>query len=118
MKQKIKGYHLDSETHWVAELECGHTQHVRHDPPWTVREWVTTEEGRASRIGQELGCVLCDDTGTRVAKTVLTESKKRLIQAYHEAGISGLCDEGRIEYAVAALDSMEIQKLIESALKN
>ena len=26
---------------WVAELECGHTQHVRHDPPWTNRPWVS-----------------------------------------------------------------------------
>jgi hypothetical protein len=43
----------------VADLECGHTQHVRHDPPWQVREWVTTPEGRASRLGTELDCVKC-----------------------------------------------------------
>lgn len=56
---KIVGYHLDEEHHWVAELECGHTQHVRHDPPWQVRAWVTTPEGRASRLGTELECVKC-----------------------------------------------------------
>lgn len=61
MKQKIKDYHKDPEDHWVADLECGHAQHVRHDPPWTLREWVTTEEGRKSHIGQELNCVRCDE---------------------------------------------------------
>ena len=62
MKQPIVGYHQDEESHWVAELRCGHGQHVRHDPPWQVREWVTTAEGRASRLGAELECVRCDET--------------------------------------------------------
>ncbi len=57
--RRIVGFHKDDEGHWVADLECGHTQHVRHDPPWQVREWVTTPEGRASRIGTELECVKC-----------------------------------------------------------
>jgi hypothetical protein len=60
MKQPIVGYHRDEEGHWVADLACGHGQHVRHDPPWQVREWVTTEDGRASFLGFELQCVLCD----------------------------------------------------------
>ena len=58
-QRRITGFHQDDEGHWVAELECGHTQHVRHDPPWQVREWVTTAEGRAGRIGTELGCREC-----------------------------------------------------------
>ena len=37
---------------WVAELECGHNQHVRHNPPWTNRPWVVTPEGRARVLGQ------------------------------------------------------------------
>ncbi|HET7622753.1 MAG TPA: DUF3565 domain-containing protein [Gemmatimonadaceae bacterium] len=57
--RKIVGFHKDEEEHWVADLECGHTQHVRHDPPWQVREWVTTPEGRANRVGTELECVKC-----------------------------------------------------------
>ena len=65
MKQPIVGYHQDEEGHWVAELTCGHGQHVRHDPPWQVREWVTTAEGRASRLGLELECVRCDEEATR-----------------------------------------------------
>ena len=57
--RRIVGYHLDEVGDWVAELECGHGQHVRHDPPWQVREWVTTEEGRARRLGTTLDCVRC-----------------------------------------------------------
>jgi hypothetical protein len=60
--RKIVGFHVDVERHWVAELECGHTQHVRHDPPWQVRPWVVTVEGRAARIGTTLECRLCDQS--------------------------------------------------------
>ena len=60
MKQPIVGFHLDEENHWVAELACGHNQHVRHDPPWTNRPWTQTAEGRAGVLGQVLQCRLCD----------------------------------------------------------
>ena len=60
MKQPITGYHLDEENDWVAELVCGHSQHVRHDPPLVSRPWVVTEAGRESMLGFELECVKCD----------------------------------------------------------
>jgi hypothetical protein len=58
--RRIVGLHLDDEQHWVAELECGHGQHVRHEPPWQVREWVLEAEGRRSRLGTMLDCRRCD----------------------------------------------------------
>ena len=61
MKQPITGYHKDDENHWVAQLACGHNQHVRHDPPWVNRPWVTAVEGRRSMLGSELDCKKCDD---------------------------------------------------------
>lgn len=61
MKRKIVGFNLDDESHWRAVLDCGHYQHVRHDPPLTTRQWVLTEEGRASRLGLELDCKRCDE---------------------------------------------------------
>ncbi|MCL1112508.1 MULTISPECIES: DUF3565 domain-containing protein [Shewanella] len=61
MQQQIVGYHLDEEQHWVAQLACHHFQHVRHNPPWTVREWVTTEVGRQHHLGQQLNCTKCDE---------------------------------------------------------
>lgn len=66
MRQQINGFHLDSENHWVAELVCGHAQHVRHDPPWMERPWVITAEGRASRMGTELNCVRCDEAAQKL----------------------------------------------------
>lgn len=60
MLQKIIGFHLDGDEHWVADLECGHAQHVRHQPPWQNREWVVSEEGREEKIGVELFCKKCN----------------------------------------------------------
>jgi hypothetical protein len=57
--REIIAFHQDSEGHWVADLECRHTRHVRHNPPWENREWVTTPEGRAAWIGRELPCSKC-----------------------------------------------------------
>ena len=34
MQQAIVGFHLDDEGHYIADLACGHGQHLRHDPPW------------------------------------------------------------------------------------
>lgn len=59
-KQPMIGYHLDEENHWVAELKCGHFQHVRHDPPWTTRPWVLTAAGRTEMLGYELDCKKCE----------------------------------------------------------
>ncbi|MGI9474606.1 MAG: DUF3565 domain-containing protein [Rubripirellula sp.] len=57
----IVGYHQDDQRFWVAELECGHFQHVRHDPPWMNRAWVTTELGRQTMLGYTLDCAKCRD---------------------------------------------------------
>ena len=61
MKQKIVGYHKDDEDYWVAELACGHFQHVRHNPPMVNRPWVLTAEGRESMLGYELNCKKCNE---------------------------------------------------------
>ncbi len=60
MDQRIIGFHQDDEQHWIAELECGHNQHVRHAPPWTNRPWVVSAAGRNSTLGKVLGCRKCD----------------------------------------------------------
>ena len=65
MQQPIVGYHLDDEQHWVAELACGHHQHVRHQPPWTNRPWVITPEGRDAMRGHRLECRKCDEGAPR-----------------------------------------------------
>jgi hypothetical protein len=60
VKRTITGYHRDEELHWVAELDCGHDQHVRHNPPWVSRPWVTTAAGRDGMLGTTLDCRKCD----------------------------------------------------------
>lgn len=60
MRRHITGLHQDEEGHWVAELECGHNQHVRHNPPWFIRAWTQTAEGRQGALGLPLRCRLCE----------------------------------------------------------
>jgi hypothetical protein len=60
MERKIVGYHQDEEGDWVADLDCSHGQHVRHQPPFINRFWVITEEGRRLKLGRILNCVKCD----------------------------------------------------------
>ena len=60
MQQAVIDFHLDDEQHWVAQLACGHNQHVRHTPPWQNRPWVLTKEGRDKKLGMMLECKLCD----------------------------------------------------------
>lgn len=61
MEAKIVGYHQDDENHWVAQLACGHFQHVRHQPPFINRPWVIDKKGRDAMKGQKLNCVKCDN---------------------------------------------------------
>ncbi len=65
MESEIVGYSRDDEGDHVALLACGHTHHVRHDPPFVDREWVTTEEGRRRYLGVELDCVKCENDEPR-----------------------------------------------------
>jgi tellurite resistance-related uncharacterized protein/hemerythrin-like domain-containing protein len=49
----------EPEGAWIADLACGHAQHVRHKPPFQNAAWVTTPEGRAETTGTRLPCRLC-----------------------------------------------------------
>jgi hypothetical protein len=91
MLRRIVGFHQDTEAHWVAELECGHTQHVRHDPPWQVREWVLADATRAAHLGTTLNCVLCD--------AGLSTEELEASAAYRDARLRGLCHDGALEIA-------------------
>ena len=61
MIQKIINFDKDEEGDWVAILNCGHTRHVRHNPPWFNRPWVEDEVSRNEFLGTELNCTKCDD---------------------------------------------------------
>ena len=88
MDRRIRGFHQDAEGHWVADLECGHAQHVRHDPPWQLRPWVLKEESRLSRLGLPLDCPLCD---------AHPRDNDAAAAAYRDALLRGLCPDGARE---------------------
>jgi tellurite methyltransferase len=60
MLRTIIGFDVDAVGDPVALLSCGHPQHVRHRPPFISRPWVTSEEGRRSKLGEQLNCVRCE----------------------------------------------------------
>jgi len=48
----------------------------------------------------------------KVAELVREECTKEFIRAYEEAGIKGLCEDGRIEYAVDSVRSLNLQMIL------
>ena len=78
MKQQIIGFHQDEFGDWVAELSCNHNQHVRHQPPFQMRPWVTSEQGRRERLGTELECRKCDDEPDHLRKN------RALVRRYYD----------------------------------
>jgi hypothetical protein len=56
---RLLDFHQDEDGHWVAVLSCGHTQHLRHQPPWQSRAWVLDPARRAAQIGQPFPCGWC-----------------------------------------------------------
>lgn len=57
----IVDFTRDDEGHWLAILECGHGQHLRHTPPWQNRPWVVSQAGREAHRGMRLACRKCLD---------------------------------------------------------
>jgi len=60
MHRQIEGFHQDDLGDWVADLVCGHGQHVRHRPPFQLRPWILDSSSREERIASILDCHLCD----------------------------------------------------------
>ena len=89
----IVGFHQDEEAHWVADLDCGHTQHVRHDPPWQNRPWVATAGGRDTRIGTTLECVTCVTEASEAAGRAM-DSLRRIVRALRASSVVAERDLG------------------------
>jgi tellurite methyltransferase len=110
MQRAIVGYHQDEDGVWVAELACGHAQHVRHEPPWQSREWVTSDAGRAAQLGALLDCVYCNmaalPAGLVAYKRTPSFTEESvpaaLLRDHHtKAGVWAqiVVEEGKLEYA-------------------
>ncbi|MEY4511387.1 MAG: hypothetical protein RLZZ450_3509 [Pseudomonadota bacterium] len=112
MRRSIVGYRQDEASAWVAELSCGHGQHVRHDPPWQSRPWVVTEQGRAQHLGTELDCPSCEmatlPAGLTAYKQTPSFTEATLpsaLRAEHQTkpGVWAqiVMEEGKLEYTCA-----------------
>ena len=60
MDRAIVGFRQDEGGTWIADLACGHSQHIRHSPPFKLAPWVLDDSERNARIGQDIECRLCD----------------------------------------------------------
>jgi hypothetical protein len=69
----IIAFHQDEHGDWVADLACGHTQHMRHNPPWIERPWVMTPEGRQHHLGGRLECRQCATAEGRPGERAMTD---------------------------------------------
>jgi hypothetical protein len=49
----------DEHGDWLAVLSCGHTQHLRHQPPWQNRAWVLDAQQRQAQLGKPFLCGWC-----------------------------------------------------------
>lgn len=114
MDRKIVGFQLDEKQDWTAVLNCGHLQHTRHRPPFEIRNWVTTKEGRDSMLSSMLNCVRCDEFEIPINFTKFSETpefnENRLPEALKkdhktQVGIWGkiVVTEGRVLYHVKDL---------------
>lgn len=129
MHRKIVGFHQDQVGDWVADLECGHTRHVRHNPPLAHREWVLSAEERQRFIGTPLNCSICDELSNeedaiedylnqqkkmRIAEAMKAACLKAALEAYEDAKIRGLCEEGAWDVAIDALKSVDVKEVLKS----
>ena len=112
MRVAIEGFALDEAGVWVAQLACGHHQHVRHAPPWQERAWVTTASGRDSQRGALLECHACemgqipgDCAAYQRTKTFTEETVPHALTHDHQtkAGVWGriVIEFGTLEYQCA-----------------
>ena len=127
MKRRIVNFHQDKIGDWVADLDCRYT--LRHNPPSTSRKWVLSSEGRKRHIGVELDCKLCDEimnqegniedylskqNRLRIAAAIKGACLKAAVEAYEDAKIRGLCQEGAWELAVDCMKSLDVEQVFEN----
>jgi len=107
MQRAIVGFRQDETGAWVAELGCGHSQHVRHEPPWQNRPWVTSEQGRCAQLGTPLDCGYCE-----MAELPASVRPYKQTQAFTEASVpAALLSEHKTKPGVWAQIVVEAGKL-------
>lgn len=112
MLREIIGMHRDEEGAWVAELRCGHPQHLRHDPPFENGPWLDSDEGLRSKLGATLDCAFCEmavlPQGLAVTRRTAVMSEldmpdKLRVEHRTKGGVWAriVVEEGEVEYTCA-----------------
>jgi len=100
MERLITGLRNDADGQWIADLECGHSRHVRHTPPWEVRPWILDEASRRAHLGTPLECRRCDAPDAASGDG----------GAYDDARMRGLCHDGAMEIARTIKEEPDVPK--------
>ncbi|WP_339522852.1 DUF3565 domain-containing protein [Pseudomonas sp. EA_35y_Pfl2_R111] len=56
---RVLDFRQDEHGDWLAVLSCGHTQHLRHQPPWQNRAWVLDAQQRQTQLEKPFLCGWC-----------------------------------------------------------
>ena len=119
MQRPISGYHQDDVGDWVVELSCGHGQHVRHKPPFTLHPWVVSAEERA--VSSARCSTACAAIGWSFRKASSPTSARQSfssatipagLRSQHSTkpGVWGLIHvvSGQLRYCLDGLDGREL----------
>ncbi|MDF3194116.1 DUF3565 domain-containing protein [Pseudomonas sp. 1928-m] len=68
---RVLDFRQDEHGDWLAVLSCGHTQHLRHQPPWQNRAWVLDAQQRQAQLEKPFLCGWC--ATEHAASEALTE---------------------------------------------
>lgn len=121
MKRIINGFRQDKVGDWIAELSCGHTRHLRHQPPFQDVGWVLDPQRRLSKIGEEMTCLACsrgdsdlaEERDLRIAAAVKGACLQAAIEAYQHGKMSGMCQEGAVDLALDAIRSLNAKTVLD-----
>jgi|GEM_PF-893351 len=136
MQCKIIRFHKDEKGDWIVDLDCGHSRHMRHDPPWSNMDWIHSSEARWDRMQQPIECRSCDERkepfidlkleaeeettsdprDLQVAAAVKAACLKEVIDIYQEALAGNLSVVEASEKAQKRIAGLDISDLIAELL--
>ena len=94
----IAAFRQDADRDWIADLACGHSQHVRHRPPWQNRPWVESDEERQAKLGAAIECLACE-----MPQVPVGSRERRRTPSFTEATVpAGLLEAHRTKAGVWA----------------
>ncbi|MHB8256258.1 MAG: acetyltransferase [Acidiferrobacterales bacterium] len=67
---------------------------------------------------EERGEKISDGEKRRLAEAVKAACIQAALSGYEDAGVSGLCHEGALEYALDAIRMLDVQTVIDSLLEH